>query len=197
MVGMAFPGTFILDKQGRVTSRHFEDFYLERNTVSSLMLKLGGGAGSVAGTHIETNHLEITAFPSDPEIAPGNHFSVALEIAPRKGMHVYAPGAKGYKVIALTLDEQPGVRALHFEYPASTIYYFRPLKERVPVYQQPFTLAQELVLEGTPQAQAALRGKESITITGTLTYQACDDRECFNPTSVPVSWKMALCALLR
>ena len=40
MIGIAFPGTFILDRKGRVTSRFFEDFYIERNTVSSLLLKL-------------------------------------------------------------------------------------------------------------------------------------------------------------
>jgi hypothetical protein len=83
------------------------------------------------------------------------------------------------------------------QYPPSTIYFFKPLKERVSVYQQPFTLAQEIVLEGTPQAQTALRGKDSLTITGTLNYQACDNRECFNPASVPVSWTMKLRALLR
>jgi len=197
MVGMSFPGTFLLDKQGRVTSRHFEDFYIERNTVSSLMLKAGASGAPVAGTRIETNHLAVTAFPSDPAIAPGNRFSVALEITPRKGMHVYAPGAKGYKVIALTLDEQPWVRPQPLQYPTSTIYFYKPLKERVPVYQRAFTLTQEVVLDGTPQAQTALRGKESIAITGTLMYQACDDRECFNPASVPVSWKMNLLPILR
>jgi hypothetical protein len=40
MMGIAFPGTFILDRQGRVTSRYFEDFYIERNTISSLTLRL-------------------------------------------------------------------------------------------------------------------------------------------------------------
>jgi hypothetical protein len=36
MVGMAFPGTFLLDRQGRVNSRFFEEFYRERNTSASL-----------------------------------------------------------------------------------------------------------------------------------------------------------------
>lgn len=30
MIGIAFPGTFMLNKDGRVTSRFFEDFYIER-----------------------------------------------------------------------------------------------------------------------------------------------------------------------
>ena len=41
MKGMAFPGTFIVDRKGRVTSRFFEDFYVERNTVSSLLVRAG------------------------------------------------------------------------------------------------------------------------------------------------------------
>ena len=48
------------------------------------------------------------------------------------------------------------------------------------------------VLEGTPQAQSALRGKESVTLDGTLDYQACDDKICFNPESVPLSWTFTL-----
>src|SRR5438093_4274455 len=34
IVGVAFPGTFIVDREGRVKSRFFEDSYIERNTVS-------------------------------------------------------------------------------------------------------------------------------------------------------------------
>lgn len=36
---------------------------------------------------------------------------------------------------------------------------FEPLNERVPVYQTPFTLAQEIVLELTPDAERAFRDK--------------------------------------
>jgi hypothetical protein len=79
------------------------------------------------------------------------------------------------------------------QYPASEIYFYKPLKEGVPVFQKPFRLVQEVVvLDGTPQAQQALRGKENVTVKGTLEYQACNDRECFNPVSVPLSWTMTL-----
>jgi peroxiredoxin len=192
MTGIAFPGTFILDRQGRVTSRYFEDFYIERNTVSSIMMRLGNKAGAVNGTKISTGQLDVTTYPSDSAIAPGNRFSIALDVTPHAGIHVYAPGAKNYRVIALNIMPQPFVRVLPMNYPASQIYFFEPLNERVPVYQKPFTLVQEIVLEGSPQAQTAFRGKESITLSGTLEYQACDDSICFNPTSVPVSWTLML-----
>jgi peroxiredoxin len=191
MVGMSFPGTFIVDRRGRVTSRFFEDFYIERNTVSSIMTRIGSKP-PVAGTKISTGQLEIVTYPSDAALAPGNRFSLAFDIQPHSGIHVYAPGAKDYRVIGLTMAPQPFMRVLPIKYPASQIYFFKPLNERVPVYQKPFTLVQEVILEGTPQAQAALRGKDSVTLNGTLEYQACDDKICFNPATVPLSWTLEL-----
>jgi hypothetical protein len=82
-------------------------------------------------------------------------------------------------------------------YPPSEIYFFRPLNERVPVYQKPFRLVQEMLIEGSQQAQAAIQWKASLTIDGRFEYQACDDKECFNPTTIPVSWTLALKPLIR
>jgi peroxiredoxin len=193
MVGIAFPGTFILDTQGRVKQRFFQDFYIERNTVSNLLVKLGDKTdASVAGTKIATAHLEITTYPSIASIAPGDRFSVVLDIVPHSKIHVYAPGAKGYRVISMAIDPNPQVHVLPTQYPASEIYHYKPLNERVPVFEKPFRLVQELVLDGSLQGQAALRGKENVTIKGTLEYQACNDKECFNPVSVPLSWTMTL-----
>jgi len=196
MVGMAFPGNFILDTQGRVESRSFEDSYIERNTVSSLLIKLGPAEAPVAATKISTGHLDITTYPSDPIVAPGDRFSVVVNIEPHAKMHVYAPGAKGYRVIKLGIAPDPQARVLAPQYPESEIYWFKPLNERVPVFRRPFRLVQELVLEGTPQAQAALRGKDAVTVKGSLEYQACDDKECFNPVTIPLAWTMTLRSLV-
>ncbi len=200
MAGMAFPGTLVVNRQGRVTSRFFEDFYIDRNTVSSLLIKLGGKTGaSVAATKISTNHLDVTTYPSDAAVAPGNHFSLVVDVAPHPKLHVYAPGAEksGYRVISLKIDPHPQLHVLSVAYPSSEIYYFKPLKESVPVFQKQFQLVQELLLDGTPASQEALRGKEDLTLTGTLQYQACDDRICYNPVAVPLSWKLSLRNLIR
>ena len=52
-------------------------------------------------------------------------------------MHVYAPGVAGYRPVALAIAAQPFVRVLPLAYPPSEIYFFKPLNERVPVYQKP------------------------------------------------------------
>jgi peroxiredoxin len=192
MAGIAFPGTFILDRDGRVKSRFFENFYIERNTSSSILARVGAKGGTLTGTQISTGYLQIKTYPSDAAVAPGNRFAITIDVTPRPRMHVYAPGASGYRVIAVKIAPQPFLRVLPLKYPPSQIYFFKPLNERVPVYEKPFTLVQELILEGQPEAQTAFRGKESVTITGTLDYQACDDKICFNPASVPLSWTVSL-----
>ena len=191
MRGIPFPGTFVLDRQGRVKSRFFEDSYTIRNTVSNIMVRTGGGA-PVAGTSLSTAHLDVKTYATDGAVAPGNRFAVTLEMTPKPGVHVYAPGAGSYRVVGLTLAPQRFVRALPVKYPASEIWFFKPLNERVPVYQKTFTLVQEFVLDGQAPARAALRDQKVLTIAGTLGYQACDDHLCYNPVSVPLTWTMAL-----
>ncbi len=186
--GIPFPGTFIVDRQGRVTSRFFEDYYRERITTSTVMLRTGLTSGSVRGTQAATPHLDIRTYPSDQVIALGNRFALAVEITPKKGMHVYAPGAKNYRVVTLDVAPQPYLRVLPAKYPASEIYHFKPLNERVATYQKPFTIVVEVVPDVTPEAQKAFSGRKALALSGTLEYQACDDKICYNPVSLPLSW---------
>jgi peroxiredoxin len=190
--GIPFPGTFVLDRRGRVTARFFEDYYWERNTVSNIMLRTGAARTPVDAIQVSTEHLDLQAYPSDPSASLGTRFSLAVDVRPKRGMHVYAPGATGYRVITLNVKPQPHVRTMPVPYPASEIYYFKPLNERVPVYQKPFTLVMDVVPDATAEARKALAGRTELVIDGTLEYQACDDKICYNPMSLPLSWKVAL-----
>jgi peroxiredoxin len=196
MAGIPFPGTFVVGRNGRVTSRFFEESYIERNTSSSILMRVAG-TKAVTGTEVATEHLDVKTYPSESAVAVGNRFAIAFDITPKPRIHVYAPGAAGYRVVGVTITPQPFVHVLTLTYPKSEIYFFKPLNERVPVYEKPFTLVQELTLDGQPDAQAAFRGKDSLTLTGTLDYQACDDKVCFNPASLPLIWMLSLRPLIR
>lgn len=190
--GIPFPGTFMIDRQGRVTARFFEDYYWERNTVSNIMLRVGAARTPVDAIQASTEHLDLKAYPTDSSASPGTRFSLVVDVTPKRGMHVYAPGATGYRVVVLNIETQPHVRTMPIQYPASEIYYFKPLNERVPVYQKPFTLITEVIPEATAEARKSLAGKTELVVNGTLEYQACDDKICYNPVSLPLSWKVAL-----
>ena len=36
---------------------------------------------------------------------------------------------------------------------------------------------------------------DALTLTGRLDYQACDDKVCFNPVSVPLTWTLTVAPL--
>ena len=134
--------------------------------------------------------LDVVARPPAAAVTPGERFTVALDLAPAAKIHVYAPEVVGYKPIAVKITPQPGVLVRAITYPKSESYYYAPLKETVAVYQQPFTVVQELVLDNSPAGRTARNGAKSVTVQGTLSYQACDDKICFPPRQVPVSWQI-------
>ena len=194
IVGTPYPGTFMIDGDGKVTSRFFEEFYRERNTTTNVMLKLGMGLSPIAAVEGETAHLKFTAYPSNTSVTVGTRFSLALDVIPGPKMHVYAPGAeeKGYRVIGFNLDQPEIARIEPVSYPESEIYYFEPLDEHVPVYQEKFTILQEVVMNGDARAEEVMSTLDALTLTGTLDYQACDDAICFLPQSIPVSFTVDL-----
>ena len=196
MIGIAFPGTFMLDSTGRVSSRYFENSYIERNTVSSIVIRRGEAQVPVRAAQVSMPQLELTTYASEPTIAPGNRFAVMLDVEPNDGMHIYAPGSADYRVVGLEVESDAPLIVLPMSYPASTNYYFEPFDETMPVYEEAFELVQELILDGSPQAQQALREQESITVNGTFEYQACSEEICYPPESLELSWSIPLRALV-
>jgi hypothetical protein len=194
--GIPFPGTFFVDRDAIVTSRVFETAYQERDTISSMIVRLGGKLDAAA-TKISAPHLDVTTFTTDQTVAPGTHFSIVLDVTPRRGVHVYAPGVTGYRPIALAILPQAGVIVREAQFPKPVDYYFKPLDEHVNVYARPFRIVQDLAIDASRDAEAMLKDRASLTIQATLDYQACDDKICFNPQSVPMSWTVALKPLDR
>ena len=117
---------------------------------------------------------------------------VVFHVEPGEGMHVYAPGAdkNGYRVIGFNMAPSQFVRYESVEYPESEIYHFAPLDEDVDVYQEPFTIMQDVVMAASAEIEEELAGVDAITLSGTLDYQACDDAICYLPVSVPVSFTL-------
>ena len=132
-----------------------------------------------------TPHLSFTAALSPDVVKTGSRLSLVVDVSPKKRMHVYAPGTN-YRAITVTMDRNPSLKLSKAEYPKPEIYIFRPLKEQVLVYSQPFKLRMNIGVGQVPRRAARLK------ITGTLSYQACDDKVCYLPESVPLEWNLAV-----
>ena len=193
--GIPHPGTFIVNRQGRVVSRFFEDAYQERYTVAAMLPGVGrAGAPTVKAS---TAHLSMTASISDAIAAPGKRLTMTADIVPARGIHLYAPGKHTYQVVRLVIEPQPWLKVHDAVYPPSQIYHFKPLDERVEVYEKPFQLREDVTILATPDVQKLLAGRDSITVSATLEYQACDDKVCFNPARIPLTFTIAIVGLDR
>ena len=155
-----------------------------------LGLLLVAGVSSASGQPVrsETMHLIVAASVNDGTVVPGKRISLQFDVTPKRSMHVYAPGKHDYQVIGVTLDPQPWMKAQPMKYPPSEIYDFVELKEKVEVYSKPFTLVQEVTIPSTLEVRKQLASASSLTLSGVLTYQACDDRVCYAPAKVPVKF---------
>jgi hypothetical protein len=56
---------------------------------------------------------------------------------------------------------------------------------------------QDVLIDASPQGQTGLKDMATLTIKGVLSYQACDDKLCFTPQSVPLTWTVTLRQLDR
>jgi len=193
--GIPFPGTFILDTDGRVTARFFEESYRTRMTGSSLSLQLGIGAESApdSAMWLSGDQLDVRVYSSDAVVAPGQEFTVLVDVTVKQGFHVYAPGEHPYRAIRLGLQPDSLFSEKESIYPEPKDYYFAPLDEHTPVYEGSFRILQPVVIEAS--RELSVRSKEpgaTVTLQGVLEYQACDDKVCFLPESVPISITLGL-----
>ena len=141
-----------------------------------------------AATTRETKHLKFTVSVSPRIVSAGDRVTLTVDVSPKPRMHVYAPGSK-YRPIKITIEPQRALTIEQTAYPRAESYYFKPLNETQPVYQAPFRLQVGMTIGIEPSSTGA---DSTITITGALDYQACDDRVCYLPESVPLRWTVTL-----
>ncbi len=189
--GVPYRGTITVNHEGVVTSTFFQKTWQEHLTMASVLLRLGKGV-DVPATKISAPYLRLTSFTSDQTVTPGAHFMTVLDLTPASGIHVYAPGASQYLPLKLTIHPRPGLVAKNAQLPTAEDYFFKPLNEHVPVYQRPFRITQELMVDPSPAGQKALQGATSMKVEGTLEYQACSDKECFPPQRLPLAWSVTI-----
>ena len=129
--------------------------------------------------------LSLQAIAEPEVVAPHSTVTITFTVTPGRRMHLYAPGAKGYQAVAVQLEARPGLKPRPVVYPPSETYHFEPLDERVPVYSTPFVLKQAVAVSA-----AAVKGKQTLTLSGKLEYQACDDRVCYKPNAIPFTFEL-------
>lgn len=129
-------------------------------------------------------YVSVVGSTSVPSAAPGAPLTLWADVTPKANIHVYAPGAKDVIPVALVMTPRSGITFSKPSYPAGELSATVGVDAPVPVYNKTFRIAQPIVL-----ARPLISG-ETVTLAGAVNYQACDDRVCYPPASMPVMWSV-------
>ena len=196
--GMARPGYFFIDTHGVIREKFFEAKYRERLSGNNVVAKLFPELGEEVTNSVEAPHLQLTVAQSDRIAFPGNRIVLTAEVRLSSDVHVYAPGARGYKPTNLLITPIRELQLKSAVYPRSKILYLPAIKERVPVFEGTFRIRQDVQVPTSADFSNSLGADgKTITIAGELEYQACDSKICFTPASVPVQWQLQVLPLDR
>ena len=187
--GIPNPGTFVVNAKGTVVAKYFVDTIRERVSASDILVQQFGAVADAASASAATDHLRLTTAASTAVARPGHHIVLSLELDLKPKMHVYAPGVTDYLPIDWKLEESPAAKAQPFEYPAARKLHLKAIDETVPVYQGRVRITREIIFGQEDAVKPLLTPAGELILKGSLRYQACDDRKCYLPETVPVEWR--------
>ena len=184
--GIPYPGTYLVDTNGKVVAKFFEDDLKERTPPMEILERVGGARGSTQAT-VEAKQLRLSSSASTNVVHPNQRVALFLDIDLMPKMHVYAQGVQGYIPIQWHMTET-AARFYPVRYPAPEMLRLEVIKETVPVYRGHIRLGEDVVIGTEAQVKPRLNDHGEMVLEGSLHYQACDDRKCYIPETVPVKW---------
>ncbi len=195
---MALPGYFVIDADGIIQEKFFEDAYQQRFSPNNVIGRLFPELGEEVWANVTAPHLGLAVDQSDRMGFPGSRISLMVEVRLPSDVHVYAPEVQGYKPIQLTISPSSEIELASLTYPPSEILYLPAIQERVPVFEGTFRIRQDITVSAADEFRASLgENGKTIAIDGQLHYQACDSEVCYLPESVPLQWNLQILPLDR
>ena len=182
--GICFPGTYIVDENGVVRAKYFEGQYRQRYTPNNILVHEFDAEGGKR-IEVKTDHLTVEAYPSEDTASRGNRITMVVVLRLPPKMHVYAPGVEGYRPVSLEVEANPMLLAHDTEFPQAKTVHLDAIGETVPVYEGEVRILKDVTI--SPRLRA-----ETVRISMTLSYQACDDKVCYIPAKVPLSVELEL-----
>ena len=147
--------------------------------VAAFVAQLSSGAVMLQRVKADTS-------VSVEKVRPGEPITLSVQVTPDRKIRVFAPGSKDYTPVFIAIGPNRDFSFGKPKYPIPSRESVPGTKKKVLLYKDKFTLAQTITID-----PKAARGR-MLRITGTLHYQACDDRSVFAQSAMPVSWTVEI-----
>lgn len=189
--GSSYPGLFVLDEQGIVVEKHFEQSYRVRPSPALLLEEVPGGRSTRSGVAARAGGalLAVEAQVDRPVYHVYEQHRLRLRFQLTPGVHVYAqPVPEGYVPLTVELEPLEGLVLGTVQLPQPRPFRVQGLAEQFLVHEGRFTARLPFRLEKLHQA---------VELRVRVGYQACTHRECFPPAVVELTLPLAGADLVR
>jgi peroxiredoxin len=189
--GVPYPGTFVLDGDGVVVAKHFEQSYRVRPT-ATLFREFALGSHLDAppdAVQVAVSGLVLRAWTDAPTYRPYQQVRLHVRLDIPTGSHVYAaPVPDGYSPLRLEVEPLDGMTAEHALLPAPHPFRIEGLDDDFMVH------------EGRVEATISLLFTANLgptTVRVRAMYQACTETTCAPPSEVQVAVSLEGLDLIR
>lgn len=198
--GLAYPSVFVLGPDGKVIWRFVSETSELRLTGAAILERAVGVPVDQSRVLLPPGRVQVSVTSSNTTVGLGNELFLGVELKLPPGLHVYDPKVQQeYKGLNWEVTPSDCWTAGEPVFPASQPLRVPFAPDPLPVFTGTVRLRRALLLRPILSANNpavfdtfrhhCLDSAGQVTATGRLSYQACDDRQCFPPVSVPLTWK--------
>lgn len=176
--GVPYPGTFILDADGVIVQKRFEDSYRERETAVGVLEAAFGARSSLHGAEAQaaTEGVAVRAYLDSPTYRSMQRLRLTVDVQMGDGLHIYGnPTPDGYVPLSVEVAPVDGLVAGALEGPPPHPFTVDGLDEEFYVYDDGVTVTMPLTFH---------KAAGDLVLDVTIRYQACSATECKMPATV-------------
>ena len=175
--GVAYPGIFLLDRDGVVVKKRFHKNYRIRDTGTGLVEAILRVPAAERGTEATTAGGVVGARLSfdSPAYRPYQQLQLAVDLSIEASWHVYAaPVPEGYTPLSLEITPVAGLEVGTAAWPEPRAFQLEGLDEQ-------FLVHEGRIRGVLPITFAFPPGSGTQSVHASLRYQACNVTQCLPP----------------
>ena len=177
--GIPNPGSYLVDEDGGITEKFFHREYQVRETSATVLrsgFRVPVDPGSFAHAGIARDGVSVSATLGATVLHPMQRADLYVALDLERGLHIHSPTVpEGYVATKVTVTGTEGLRVGEPQFPATKPFRIQGLQEDFQVLDGEVVIVVPLV--------STMREGNTVSIDVDVSYQACNDQECFLPKS--------------
>lgn len=180
--GIPYPGTYVLDGNGVITQKFFENNLAVRTGPEQLLRAVNDGTTQSPALTVEPPaEVSTRVYLEGETLAVSVQRDLVARIEVPAGRHVYAdPAPEGSVAVDLLLDPNPVLVIRDLVRPKSQPHSLAGTGETFNVHHDSVELRLPITVNGALTAEGVA---SELVVSGTLRWQTCDDEICDIPAS--------------